>query len=274
MELPAARAEFEGRARALAETCRDLILHLTAGQGGRLERETMIPIQDDPGRVRRSVPWVTLLLIAANAVVFAYELSLGPSLQAFIQAYGAIPRQITTGQPLVSAAPSPVYITLITSMFIHAGFLHIGGNMLFLWIFGDNVEDSLGHPVYLGFYLFCGIVAGLVQVAVSPLSTIPAIGASGAIAGVLASYLLLFPRAVVRTLLLIGPFITFSRLSALLMIGVWILFQVVSGVVELAGSGSGDGVAFWAHVGGFAAGLSATALWRLASHYQTGEPSS
>ena len=234
----------------------------------------MIPIQDDPGRTRRSMPWVTLLLIAANAVVFAYELSLGPSLQAFIQTYGAIPRQITTGHQLVPTAPSPVYITLITSMFIHAGFLHIGGNMLFLWIFGDNVEDSLGHIVYLGFYLFCGTVAGLVQVAVSPLSTIPAIGASGAIAGVLASYLLLFPRAAVRTLLLIGPFITFSRLSALLMIGVWILLQVVSGVVELAGSSSGDGVAFWAHVGGFAAGLSATALWRLASHYQTGEPSS
>ncbi len=235
----------------------------------------MIPIQDNPGRQRRSLPVVTLLLIVANIGVFIYELTLGPALPGFVQSYGVVPLEITTGDPMGSGAPSPVYLTLITSMFIHGGFLHVAGNMLFLWIFGDNVEDGLGHLLFLGFYFLCGIVAGLAQVAVSPLSTVPAIGASGAIAGVLAGYLLLFPNATVRTLLLIGPFITFSRLSAILMIGVWILFQVVSGVVDLAGpGGTGAGVAFWAHVGGFATGLAATGLWRLITHYQTRAPTS
>jgi membrane associated rhomboid family serine protease len=233
----------------------------------------MIPVQDSPGQERRHLPLVTLLLIAVNVVVFVYELTLGSALPGFVQAYGLVPLEITTGRPLTAAAPSFVYLTLITSMFIHAGFLHIGGNMLFLWIFGDNVEDSLGHFLYLGFYFLCGIVAGLAQVAVSPLSTVPAIGASGAIAGVLAGYLLLFPHAVVRALLLIGPFVTFSRLSALLMIGVWILFQVASGVVDLAGNGgTGAGVAFWAHIGGFAMGLAATGLWRLITRRQTRAP--
>lgn len=236
----------------------------------------MIPIQDSPERPRRSFPLVTLLLIGANVAVFVYELTLGPALPAFVQSYGIVPLEITIGSPLTTSTPSPVYLTLLTAMFIHGGFLHIGGNMLFLWIFGDNVEDSLGHPLFLGFYFLCGIVAGLAQVAVAPLSTVPAIGASGAIAGVLAGYLLLFPNAVVRTLLLIGPFVTFSRLSALLMIGVWIIFQVVSGVVDLAGTGgtggTGAGVAFWAHVGGFATGLAATGVWRVITHYQTRAP--
>ncbi len=232
----------------------------------------MIPIQDEPGRPRRRLPIVTLLLIAANVLVFLYELSLGPALPRFIEAYGMVPLEITTGQPLAPSVPSPVYLTIITAMFIHGGFLHIGGNMLFLWIFGDNVEDALGHLGYLAFYFFCGIAATLVQIAVDPTSTVPAIGASGAIAGVLAGYLLLFPNAIVRTLLFIGPFITFTRLSALLMIGVWILFQLLSGLVELTGSVGAGGVAFWAHIGGFAAGLVVLGVWKALTHYETGAP--
>ncbi len=233
----------------------------------------MIPIQDSPGRQRRTLPLVTLLLIVANVAVFIYELTLGPALPSFVQSYGVVPLEITTGHPLTASTPSPVYLTLITAMFIHGGFLHIGGNMLFLWIFGDNVEDTLGYLPYLGFYFLCGIIAGLVQVAVDPTSTVPSIGASGAIAGVLAGYLLLFPNATVRALLFIGPFLTFSRLSALLMIGVWIIFQVVSGVVELtASTGTSTGVAFWAHVGGFATGLAAIGLWRFITRYQTRAP--
>ncbi len=232
----------------------------------------MIPIQDSPGRPRRSFPAVTIILIAANFLVFFYELSLGPRLPRFVQAYGLIPADITSGiQPPTS--PILVYLTLITSMFIHGGWLHIGGNMLFLWIFGDNVEDSLGHLGYLGFYLVCGVVASLAQILVDPISTIPNIGASGAIAGVLAGYLLLFPNAVVRTLLFIGPFITFTRLSAILMIGVWILFQLVSGLVELtANTGNATGVAFWAHVGGFLTGLVVIGLWRILTGYEPGTP--
>ncbi len=233
----------------------------------------MIPIQDTPERQRRSLPVVTLALILVNVAVFTYELTLGPALPRFVQSYGTIPLEITTGRPLTSSTPSFVYLTLLTAMFIHGGFLHIGGNMLFLWIFGDNVEDSLGHFLFLGFYLLCGVIAGLVQVAIAPLSTIPSIGASGAIAGVLAGYLLLFPSATIRTLLLIGPFLTFSRLSAILMIGAWFIFQLISGVAELASNTTtGTGVAFWAHVGGFGVGLAAVGLWRVITHYQTRAP--
>src|SRR5437588_5437084 len=175
----------------------------------------MIPIKDYPGP-RRRLPWVTWGLIAVNILVFLYQVSLGPDAPAFMFAYSVVPVALTHGIPQTALlktsipfqTPNPVYLTIITSMFLHAGWLHIGGNMLFLFIFGDNVEDRMGHFRFLLFYLFCGIVAGLTQVAVAPDSTIPSLGASGAIAGVLAAYLVLFPSDSVKTNIFIFNFVT------------------------------------------------------------------
>lgn len=216
----------------------------------------MIPISDSPGR-RRLFPIVNVLLVVANILVFLYELSLGPATDQFLVDYGVVPAAITSGHPISPTGADPVYLTLITSQFLHGGFLHIAGNMVFLWVFGDNVEDRLGHIGYLLFYLAAGVVAGLAQVIVDPTSTVPGVGASGAIAGVLAGYAVLFPKASVRTLLFIGPFITMTRLSAFLLIGFWFVLQLISGVAELANTAAsqGGGVAFWAHVGGFIFGL-------------------
>ncbi len=217
----------------------------------------MIPIADDPPR--RSFPWVTVTFILINVLVFVYELTLGPrQLDRFMQAVGVVPLEIVTGVDLPPPAVTPgiPYIALFTSMFVHGGFMHIIGNMLYLWVFGDNVEDSFGHMRFIAFYLTCGVLAGLAQVAVSPTSTVPSIGASGAVAGVLGAYLLIFPHAAVRTMLFIGPFITFPRISAVILIGFWFVPQLFSGLASLGvETEQTGGVAFWAHVGGFVAGL-------------------
>jgi membrane associated rhomboid family serine protease len=232
----------------------------------------MIPISDSP-EPRRSFPVVNVLLIVANVMVFFYELSLGPNLDQFLADYGTVPAAIASGHALSPTAPSPIYISLVTSQFLHGGFLHIAGNMVFLWVFGDNVEDHLGHLSYLLFYLIAGIVAGLSQVLADPLSTTPGIGASGAIAGVLAAYVVLFPRASVRTLLFLGPFITLTRISAFIMIGFWFVLQLVSAFVELAGtSAASGGVAFLAHVGGFLFGLAVIAAWKVSRNPQPASP--
>src|SRR5438094_313776 len=172
----------------------------------------MIPLGDDPQR--RSFPWVTILIILANVAVFLFELTLpGRQLDAFVAAFGTVPVEILSGRDLPPPSPQPIYLTLLTSMFIHGGFLHLGSNMLYLWVFGDNVEDALGHVMYLAFYFVCGIAAGLTHVFVNAGSDIPSVGASGAIAGVLGAYLLMFPHARVRTLLFLGPFLLFPRIS-------------------------------------------------------------
>ena len=232
----------------------------------------MIPIKDYAGP-RRRLPWVTWRLIAVNVVVFLYQVSLGADAQAFMFAYSVVPVALTHGIPQTSLpgvpahipfhTPSPVYLTLITSMFLHAGWLHIGGNMLFLYIFGDNVEDRMGHIPYLLFYLFCGVVAGITQVAVDPGSSIPSLGASGAIAGVLAAYLVLFPLARVRTIIFIVFFFTIVTLPAFVLIGIWFLLQFLDGVAALSNVQQGmGGVAYFAHVGGFVTGLVITFLLR------------
>ncbi|MGI5836154.1 MAG: rhomboid family intramembrane serine protease [Chloroflexota bacterium] len=231
----------------------------------------MIPIEDTPEQRRRHFPFVTLLLIAINVAVFLYALSLGSGYSRFIQTFGVVPAEITIGRDIWPPSPIPVYLTLITSMFLHAGILHLAGNMIFLWVFGDNVEDVLGHLAFLGFYLVCGIVASLLQIISNPISPIPNVGASGAIAGVLGGYLLLFPRANVRTLLFAVPFITITRVSAVLLILVWFAFQLASALLELGFAGvRGSGVAFWAHIGGFIAGLTIVALWKAAQREPTG----
>jgi len=232
----------------------------------------VIPIKDYPGP-RRRLPWVTWGLIAVNIAVFLYQVSLGPDAQAFMFAYGVVPVAITHGIPQTSLSgvpanlpfhtPHPVYLTLITAMFLHGGWLHIGGNMLFLYIFGDNVEDRMGPLPYLLFYLFCGIIASLAQIFVNPNSTIPSLGASGAIAGVLASYLVLFPMAGVRTVIFIFIFFTVVTLPAFILIGVWFVFQLFDGVAALgAAQQNMGGVAYFAHVGGFVTGLVITFLLR------------
>jgi membrane associated rhomboid family serine protease len=232
----------------------------------------VIPLKDYAGP-RRRMPWVTWGLIAVNVVIFLYQVSLGPDAPVFMFAYSVVPAALTHGIPQTSLpgvpahlpfyTPEPVYLTLITAMFLHAGWLHIGGNMLYLFIFGDNVEDRMGHFPYLLFYLFCGVVAGITQIAVAPNSPIPSLGASGAIAGVLAAYLVLFPWAGVRTIIFIFIFFTIVTLPAIVLIGLWFLLQFFDGVAALSQVQQGmGGVGYFAHVGGFVTGLVITLVLR------------
>ena len=169
----------------------------------------------------------------------------------FIIQYGLIPAEFLSGTDLPPTIPFPIWITLFTSMFLHGGLLHVLGNMLYLWIFGDNVEDAMGHTRFLIFYLACGVAAAFTQMAVAPHSAVPQIGASGAIAGVLAAYFMLFPYARVLTLIPIFFFIRLIAIPAVFFLGFWFIFQVISGAGAL---GSEGGVAWFAHIGGFIAG--------------------
>jgi membrane associated rhomboid family serine protease len=211
----------------------------------------MLPFKDNIPTER--FPVVTVILLAINIAVFLYELSLETAgrLDSFFIQFGMTPYEISNGVSLVPRN-YPVYLTLITAMFLHGGWLHIGGNMLYLWIFGNNVEDSMGRFRFVVFYLGCGLIASLAQIAVSPSSMVPNIGASGAIAGVLGGYLLLFPRAKVTTLVILIVFITVVQLPAVVVLIFWFLLQLFYG---LADSAAGGDVAYFAHIGGFVAGL-------------------
>lgn len=202
----------------------------------------MLPIGDD-NYGRKTIPFVTYLLIAVNFLVFLVELSAGDS---FVLALAVVPAKLL-------ADPFGQFYTVLSAMFMHASWLHILGNMLYLWIFGDNLEDRLGHTRFLVFYLACGVIATFAQALAAPTSTVPNLGASGAIAGVLGGYLILFPRQRVRVLVL--TFIV--RLPAIIVIGIWILLQVLN---ESANAGNSSGVAYMAHIGGFAAGVIFTLL--------------
>jgi rhomboid family protein len=210
--------------------------------------EGMLPLRDDvPTRI---APTVTIVLVALNVAVFLYELSLeGPrshgGAEKFIESFGVVPRALLAPRPHLRT-----WLTPLTSMFLHGGFLHIAGNMLYLWIFGNNVEDLLGHGRYLVFYLFCGLVAVATQVATAPESSVPVIGASGAIAGVLGAYAVSYPTARIRTLIVLG-FIWTVYLPAAVLLVLWFVMQILSGTQPGGGAG---GVAWWAHVGGFVAG--------------------
>jgi membrane associated rhomboid family serine protease len=214
----------------------------------------VVPLRDDnPTRI---VPVVTYAIIAINIVVFGYELSLGSQLESFFRVWAIVPRELTasfTGQP--TGLPFPVWLTLFTSQFLHAGFLHIAGNMLFLWVFGNNVEDKLGHVRFLIFYLACGVLAGLSQWFFSAYSVVPSLGASGAIAGVMGAYVLRFPQAEILTLV---PPVFFIRVPALFFLGFWFaqqaLYSVASLNVPTNVGMQGGGVAYWAHAGGFVFG--------------------
>lgn len=224
----------------------------------------MIPIGDD-NRGRQRYPIVNLILILTNIAVFVYQLTLPPlKLEEFIFTFGAIPAEITTGTDLPPEVSFPVYLTVFTSMFLHGGVAHLAGNMLFLWIFGDNVEDSMGHFRYLIFYLLGGVAAALAQSFIGGSdSSVPMVGASGAISAVMAGYLVLFPRGLVRVLVLVGiiPFI--FMVPALLVIGLWILFQFMNGFASFSvPTEETGGVAFFAHIGGFVAGFLMVWLFR------------
>ena len=211
----------------------------------------MIPIHDDNPTERS--PIVTVAFIVACTVVFLYQASLPhkPG-EALVFQYGAIPA-LLFGEGDLPASISigiPAYATLITSMFLHGGWFHLIGNMLYLWIFGNNVEDVMGHGRFVVFYLLCGILAALSHAITDPTSTIPMVGASGAISGVLGAYMLLFPRAHVFVLM---PGIGMTRVAAGIVLGMWFLMQLLSGGMSIGGPGGG--VAFFAHIGGFVAGM-------------------
>ncbi len=213
----------------------------------------MIPLKDKNPTHR--VPIVNILIIVANVAVFLYEVALGARLEQFFMAFGVVPNEIvgslSSGQFRLGAI-APIF----TSMFLHGGWLHLGGNMLYLWVFGDNVEDKLGHGRYLSFYLLCGLAATVLHIVLDPHSTIPTVGASGAISGVLAAYLVMFPRARVITVIPIFIFLQFAELPALVVLGFWFVVQFFNGLVSLGyETGGMGGVAWWAHVGGFVAGL-------------------
>jgi rhomboid family protein len=198
----------------------------------------------------RTTPYVTIAIIAVNALAFLYELQLGTrDLRVFTVAFGVVPASFA-------------WVTVLTSMFLHSGWMHFLGNMLYLWIFGDNVEDRFGHVPYLFFYLFSGAAASLGQVAINPDSTIPMIGASGAIAGVMGAYFVLYPRSRVLTAVFILIFMDLVEIPAIFFLGIWFVMQLFSGVGSLGSHTADGGVAFWAHITGFAVGLAAAGIQR------------
>ncbi|MDA8241686.1 MAG: rhomboid family intramembrane serine protease [Nitrospiraceae bacterium] len=215
----------------------------------------MIPYKDD--NPTKTTPFVTLVIIALNIAVFVLQLLSPRGSQQIAYDYGAIPQYILHFH---SDQPIPAPLTIFTSMFMHGGLMHIGGNMLYFWIFGNNIEDRIGHVRFVFFYLFCGVAAAYAHALSSPGSAIPMIGASGAIAGVLGAYLLLFPSARVHTIVFFGFFVQVIRIPALIVIGFWAIIQFVSGLVGQGMLHQG-GTAWFAHVGGFLAGLITIKLW-------------
>jgi membrane associated rhomboid family serine protease len=213
----------------------------------------LFPISDDNPR-RHLTPYVSWSIIAACVLVFLWQLSLGPQGgELAVYSLGMIPARLFGYAELpAELAAVPAWATVVTSMFMHGGWLHLGSNMLYLWIFGDNIEDSMGHGRFAVFYLLCGTAAALAQGFVDPASEIPMVGASGAISGVLGGYILLHPGATVRVLLFLGFFVTIAHIPALIVLGIWFLLQLFS---SFATPTTGGGVAFWAHIGGFVAGL-------------------
>ena len=210
----------------------------------------MIPLRDIVPS--RTTPVITISLIVLNVLVFLFELSLGRAVEAFTFYFGLVPADFA-------------WLNVFTSMFIHSGFLHIAGNMLYLWIFGDNVEDRMGHGRFLVFYLLCGVAAALAQTVTAPNSTVPMVGASGAIAGVMGAYFVLYPKSRIVALVPLFFFFQIIEVPAIFFLGIWFLMQFLSGVGSIAEAtrgAPGGGVAFWAHVAGFVAGITGVVAFR------------
>lgn len=212
----------------------------------------MIPLRDT--NLSRTIPFVTYCLIAVNVVIFFIELTYGRGMGVFITEYGLVPYAMTNEVGTMGIGVATI-LPLVTSMFLHGGWMHLIGNMLFLYIFGDNVEDQFGHLKYFFFYIIAGIAAALTQVLMFPQSDVPMVGASGAIAGVLGSYVFLFPKARITTLIPVIFFFQVVELPAFLFLGIWFFMQIFSGVFSLGIGADAGGVAWWAHIGGFLAGV-------------------
>jgi membrane associated rhomboid family serine protease len=225
----------------------------------------MIPLKDE--NRTETFPFVTILLIVANGLVFIWEIFSPLDISIIARLYGAIPYNLlsfaTTPEALQPIGP---FTSVITAMFMHGTFFHLAGNMLYLWIFGDNVEDTLGHVRFLFFYLFSGIAATYIFAVTGPDSLVPMVGASGAISGILGAYIVLFPSARVTTLVFFG-FFWVMRIPAMLVIGYWALFQVLNGLLSESGIQQG-GIAWLAHVGGFVAGLLSVRFWLPGKKYR------
>jgi len=216
----------------------------------------LIPYKDDnPTSI---TPFVTVGIIALNILVFLYEVVSPSGMEKFVYSYGAIPDYILTFEKVQPIHPA---LTIFSAMFMHGGVFHIAGNMLYLWIFGNNIEDKLGHIRFIFFYIFCGIISAYANALTDPQSHIPMIGASGAISGVLGAYLLLFPRAMVHTLVFLGFFVTVIKIPALIVIGFWAIIQLINGLVS-TGLAREGGIAWFAHIGGFLSGLLTIKLWQ------------
>ncbi|MGG6241098.1 rhomboid family intramembrane serine protease [Nodosilinea sp. AN01ver1] len=216
----------------------------------------MVPLRDDnPTSI---TPVVTYGLIGLNIAVFVFQLGLSrEGLDNFFDAWALVPNQLTASFQGALEAPASEWITLVSSQFLHGGFFHVGGNLLYLWVFGNNIEDRLGHVKFLIFYLGCGALAGLTQWVFDPSSAVPTIGASGAIAGVMGAYILRFPRAYIVTLIPLIIFFTTIRIPAIFFLGFWFAQQALFSIASLSTEtnlGAG-GVAYWAHSGGFVFGL-------------------
>lgn len=216
----------------------------------------VFPIGDDDSRMRIT-PIVTFALIAINVIVFLIELTQG-NIETFFRTWSVIPLEYSQGADLAPTHPGPFWITTLTSMFMHGGWMHLIGNMVFLWVFGDNVEEAMGALKFLVFYLTCGILAAAAQIFMDASSEIPSLGASGAISGVLGAYIVLFPKQRVRVL--VGRAVT--QMPALAVIGLWIVLQFINGIGQLAQTEQTGGVAYAAHVGGFVAGIALVWLFK------------
>lgn len=219
----------------------------------------MVPLNDEnPTRI---TPYVTYALIVLNILVFLYELTLSPQgLNSFFQTWAVVPKDLTLSfNSPFSSETLREWLTLVSSQFLHAGFLHVGGNMLYLWVFGNNVEEELGRIKFLFFYLACGVLAALTQWFFGNLSTIPSLGASGAIAGVMGAYIIRYPQARILTLIPLGFFFTTLRIPAIFFLGFWFVQQALYGLLSLNAQANvgmeAGGIAYWAHAGGFVFGI-------------------
>ncbi|MBU1298003.1 MAG: rhomboid family intramembrane serine protease [Bacteroidetes bacterium] len=211
----------------------------------------MIPLRDiNP---HRTTPFINYIIIGGNVIIFLFQFLLSKHYEQIIYTFGIVPVRLMTDVQTFNF-DTMTFLPLFTSMFMHGGWLHLIGNMLFLYVFGDNIEDRLGHLRYLLFYLLAGLGAAFTQIFINPVSQIPMVGASGAIAGVLGAYILLFPTARILTLIPIFFFIQLVELPAYLFLGIWFIMQLVSGMLSLGIGADAGGVAWWAHIGGFATG--------------------
>jgi membrane associated rhomboid family serine protease len=237
-----------------------------------------IPIRDENPTSRR--PAMTVMLIVATVGTWLVVQGAGgsPALARSICELGVIPGELTgrAGGALVPlgdltcvVGAQPAWYTLVTSMFLHGGWFHLIANMWFLWIFGNNIEDAFGHLGFVAFYLVCGLVATSAQLLAGPGSAVPMVGASGAISGVMGAYMVRYPSAPVQVLVFLGIFITHARVPAYVMLGYWFVLQILGGLPQLAGATAGEGIAFWAHAGGFVAGALLAAAIRLRTDHPT-----